>query len=472
MRILGVKCNDLSIKKAAEVILAKVKSDFKISIFFLNIDCLYKACNDKEYLKILNKASLVLPDGIGLKIVAGIFGLKIKENSDGTDFSPYFIKEAVKKGYNSVFFLGSRGVITKKAALEAKRIFKGLRVAGTHSGYFKNDAKVIKKINNSGADIVFVGMGAPLQEKWISKNRALLKPKICLGVGALFDFLSKNFKRAPKFVRRLRLEWLWRVFLEPRRLAKRYFLYDAGFLYFCLKRRFKEKMKKLSVRNYLKKLTKSNSEKANKFRKKRFSLFLKLIKDASFDKKTKLRILDAGGGIYFWEQMDFLKMSNLELTILNLTKEKSAYFNVKSVIGDACRMSQYPDKSFDIVFSNSVIEHLGAFDKQKEMSGEVKRIGKNFFLQTPNYWFPFEPHFLILGFQFLPLRMKAFLLRHFNLGWFSKIKDYKESIRTAQSIRLLKEKELKELFEGASIVKEKFFGLTKSFIVYNFQNPA
>ncbi len=182
-----------------------------------------------------------MPDGIGLKIAAGIFGLKIKENSVGIDFSPYFIKEAVKKGYNSVFFLGSKNGIAEKAALEAKKVIKGLRVVGTHSGYFKNDAEVIKKINNSGADIVFVGMGAPLQEKWISKNRSLLKPKICLGAGALFDFLSKNFKRAPKFVRRLRLEWLWRVFLEPRRLAKRYFLYDARFLYFCLKRRLKER---------------------------------------------------------------------------------------------------------------------------------------------------------------------------------------------------------------------------------------
>jgi len=118
------------------------------------------------------------------------------------------------------------------------------------------------------------------------------------------------------------------------------------------------------------------------------------------------------------------------------------------------------------VFSNSVIEHVGGYEDQKQMAREVQRIGKRYFLQTPNFYFPFEPHFLFPFFQFFPLWLKVFLLRHFSLGWRDKIPDKGEAIKTANSVRLLKKEELKELFPGAVIHDEKFGGLTISFIVY------
>lgn len=155
------------------------------------------------------------------------------------------------------------------------------------------------------------------------------------------------------------------------------------------------------------------------------------------------------------------------ITILNLFKEKECgYRNIIQVRGDACNMSEFKDVEFDIAFSNSVIEHINSFDQQGKMARELRRVAKGYFLQTPNYWFPIEPHFLMPGFQFLPLKVKAFLVRHFNLGWYKKESDYNKSFEVASCIRLLKLKEIKELFPGATIRREKFLGLTKSFMVF------
>lgn len=93
-------------------------------------------------------------------------------------------------------------------------------------------------------------------------------------------------------------------------------------------------------------------------------------------------------------------------------------------------------------------------------------MGKRFFVQTPNYWFPVEPHFLFPLFQYLPLSFRAFLIYYFNIRWYKKIPDFQKATQAVSRIRLLREKELKKLFPGTSMYKEKLFGLTKSFIVY------
>lgn len=220
-----------------------------------------------------------------------------------------------------------------------------------------------------------------------------------------------------------------------------------------------------SLRNYLRKLADSRGKIANKFRKKRFSIFLNLINSHSFNNE-KFHILDVGGKIYFWKQMGFVNKENVKITILNLEKEESPYPNIECVVGNGCNMSEYDDNSFDIVSSNSVIEHVGTYQNQQNMAKEIQRVAKSFFLQTPNYRFPFEPHFLTFGFQFLPVKTRAFLLRRFNLGWYSKVNDYNRSIELVKGIRLLRKRELEDLFPGATIIEEKIFGLTKSFMVH------
>ncbi len=206
-------------------------------------------------------------------------------------------------------------------------------------------------------------------------------------------------------------------------------------------------------------------------RKKRFALFQSLA--ASLPRP--LRILDVGGTQKFWEQVGFTGQPGIEIVLLNVSMVQPHYPGFKSAVGDARRMDELADKEFDVVFSNSVIEHVGGYDRQREMANEVRRVGKRYFVQTPSRSFPIEPHFVFPFFQFLPLRVQTALLLRLNLGWKRrrKINDESEARSIATSIRLLSERELKELFPEATIYKERLLGLTKSFVAYHGWNaPA
>ena len=238
MKILGVKYDNITVASAIEQAVYLAKKSNKANVFFLNADCLYKAQRDEEYRKILNLADLVLPDGIGLEIATMLFGSRMKENCNGSDVSPLFLTRASKEGYK-IFFLGAKEGIAKKAAENIQKQIPLIRIVGTRAGYFDDDDEVIKKINDSKADILFVAMGVPMQEKWIYRNREKLNPKLCLGVGALFDYFSGHIKRAPKIIRNIRMEWLWRIFMEPKRLWKRYLVDGIKFLGLVVKEKFK-----------------------------------------------------------------------------------------------------------------------------------------------------------------------------------------------------------------------------------------
>lgn len=223
MILFDVRYDSMFIEEAIHKLLQMILDKKNASVFFLNADCLYKAIKDEAYSDILNKAEVVLPDGIGLKLITKLFGGKMKQDCNGTDFSPILMEKISEKGYK-VFFLGGKAGVAKKAAKNILERIPKIQIVGTNSGYFNNDAEIIDKINFSGADIIFVAMGVPLQEKWIARNREKLNPRLCLGVGALFDYLSGNIPRAPKFMRLMHLEWFWRIIIEPKRMFKRYII--------------------------------------------------------------------------------------------------------------------------------------------------------------------------------------------------------------------------------------------------------
>lgn len=214
-------------------------------------------------------------------------------------------------------------------------------------------------------------------------------------------------------------------------------------------------------------LNKSNSNIKNslsgKFRQKRFIFFKQLISNLQ---QNYLTILDVGGTENFWERMNFIK-PNIDITLLNTYKIQTHNENINIVVGDARDMHNFQDQSFDIVFSNSVIEHVGNFDNQLQMANEITRIGKNYFVQTPNYYFPIEPHFHFIYFQLLPINVRVFLIQHFDLGFIKKIPNRKKAIEKVNEIRLINRNELKRLFPNAMIYNENIFYLTKSFIAYN-----
>lgn len=202
---------------------------------------------------------------------------------------------------------------------------------------------------------------------------------------------------------------------------------------------------------------------ANKMRRKRFGLFQSLVETLTVVKP--LKILDAGGTQSFWSTMGMTK-EDVQIVLLNLTEDQVMYQNFQSIVGDVRDMSQFKDHEFDVVFSNSVIEHVGNFSDQLRMADEIKRVGKRYFLQTPNRHFLIEPHFFFPLFQFLPRAMQIWLVAHFSLGSYPKIPDKQEAMKAIDGIRLLTKKELKILFPNATFFEEKFLGLTKSYIVY------
>jgi len=207
---------------------------------------------------------------------------------------------------------------------------------------------------------------------------------------------------------------------------------------------------------------------AIRLRQRRFQLFKRLLQDVP----RPAKILDVGGTQQFWEMMGFVNEPDIHITLLNLYPVQTKYPNFTSVVGDGTDLKQFGDGEFDVVFSNSVIEHVGTFANQQRMAQEIQRVGKRYFVQTPNFYFPIEPHFLFPGFHWLPIKARVWLVTHFSLGWYRKMDDVTAAQRAVQSIRLLTKAEMRKLFPGAKIHCERFLLLGKSFIAYHWGDDS
>lgn len=203
-----------------------------------------------------------------------------------------------------------------------------------------------------------------------------------------------------------------------------------------------------------------------KFREKRFKFFISLLE--RIKSEDTIKILDVGGEENYWERMNYLDNTNVEITLLNLEKVPTKNKNFISIKGDACDLSLFEDKQFDIVFSNSVIEHVFSMDNQKKMANEIMRVGKNYYVQTPNYFFPIEPHWLFPFFQFLPFKIRVILTKNFNLGHYKKSANEEDAINRVSEVKLLTKNQMKELFPGGKLYLEFFLGLVKSITMYSF----
>jgi len=202
-------------------------------------------------------------------------------------------------------------------------------------------------------------------------------------------------------------------------------------------------------------------------RKKRFDFFLTQV-----DKlKKPVRILDVGGTQKFWDSMSFTDSNVIDVSLLNLSHQETNYPNFRSVVGDATDMKEFPDGHFDLVFSNSVIEHLFTWENQVKMASEIRRVGKNYFVQTPNYWFPIEPHFVFPLFQYLPKSLRVSLISNFKLGHHPKYDDRNMATQRVEEVKLLSIGQMRRLFPESNIYLDKFYGLNKSIVAYNFSQP-
>lgn len=200
-------------------------------VFFMNAHCCNVRRKNSEYAQAVARADTLLPDGIGVEMAAKMTGQKLTANLNGTDLVPSLLAKAALMN-KSVYLFGGAPGVADAAAANLIHATPGLRIAGTSNGFAEAaDAEaIIADINDSGADIVLVALGVPMQELWLDRHAYRLNAPLTLAVGALFDFLAGTVVRAPKLVRRAKMEWAWRLAQEPRRLAKRYLAGNFAFL--------------------------------------------------------------------------------------------------------------------------------------------------------------------------------------------------------------------------------------------------
>jgi hypothetical protein len=185
-----------------------------------------------------------------------------------------------------------------------------------------------------------------------------------------------------------------------------------------------------------------------------------------------LSILDVGGSYDYWQQLGCADLGEVRVTLLNTYVQPDLPAPFVSVVGDARDLSRYADYSFDVVFSNSVIGHVGTFVDQQRMAAELRRVGRRYFVQTPNQGFPIDWRTLVPFFHFLPATAQAWCFHHFRVGAYERVADRAQCLNLATRIRNIRWKELAVLFPGAVVVAERFFGLTKSFMIHGgFGNP-
>lgn len=195
---------------------------------------------------------------------------------------------------------------------------------------------------------------------------------------------------------------------------------------------------------------------ANRLRERRFDAF----RAFTADLPRPLRIIDIGGTPGYWVERGCGDQDGLEITLVNLDPHEQQHENITPTIGDATALD-HAAGSFDIAFSNSVIEHLYTRDNQQRMADEIRRVAARYWVQTPNFWFPMEPHFFIPGWQWLPERARVEVLLRRGVDW-RHPETREEAEEFVREVQLLSRRELQALFPDAQLVPERFGGLVKS----------
>jgi N-acetylglucosaminyldiphosphoundecaprenol N-acetyl-beta-D-mannosaminyltransferase len=230
--VLGVGVDPVTLDDVLRIVESYVRSGGKKTVGYANVYCVNVAARDPEYREIANACDLVYCDGFGVVLGARILGSRLPGRMTGADWIYDLGRFCRQKGY-SLFLMGGRPGVARRAADRLRSLFPGLRIPGTHHGYLAEEARAeeaIRLANRSGADIVLVGMGTPIQEKFIHRYRDRIDAPVCWVVGALFDFVAGEVPRAPKWMLDNGLEWLFRLAYEPRRMWSRYLVGNTLFL--------------------------------------------------------------------------------------------------------------------------------------------------------------------------------------------------------------------------------------------------
>ena len=217
--IMGLQFDNITMEEALDAAKVLLQGEHAARVVTPNAEIAYEALHDENMRTLLNSAELMLPDGAGVVLASKILKTPLKQKVAGVDFADGLLGVLETTG-QSLYLLGSKPGIGELAAQKMMQKHPRLRIAGIADGYFQDEAPVIDKINASGADVLFVCLGAPKQEQFMARHQKALHVKLMAGLGGTLDSFAGTVKRAPKWMIRLNLEWLYRLIKEPKRFKR------------------------------------------------------------------------------------------------------------------------------------------------------------------------------------------------------------------------------------------------------------
>lgn len=219
--ILGVMVDSVSMDEAVAQLSSYLDTNDAHMVVTPNAEIIKMCAEDEQFCKTVNKASFISPDGVGVLYAAKVLGTPIQEKIAGCDLGFNLLFECAKKG-KGVFLFGAKPGVAEAAGQKLCEKVPELIISGTRDGYFKPEDTddIINQINESGAAVLWVCLGAPKQENWMAENKDKLKVGVMLGLGGSLDVYAGNVKRAPKWMIKMKLEWLYRLIKEPWRFSR------------------------------------------------------------------------------------------------------------------------------------------------------------------------------------------------------------------------------------------------------------
>jgi N-acetylglucosaminyldiphosphoundecaprenol N-acetyl-beta-D-mannosaminyltransferase len=240
--VLGVSVDPLTTEGLHAEIGRLVRGKESGLVLNVNAHCLNLCYENPKLRDFLNGADVVFCDGVGVMVAAWILGRRIPERITYANWAWQLADFAAAQGF-SLYFLGARPGVAQEAARRLMERYANLKIVGVRHGYFDHSAQspenqaVVEEINAAAPDILLVGLGMPLQERWLMENRHRLDASVALTGGAVFDYISGRLRRGPRFLTRSGFEWVARLLVEPRRLWRRYLVGNPLFLLRVLEQR-------------------------------------------------------------------------------------------------------------------------------------------------------------------------------------------------------------------------------------------
>lgn len=244
INVRGVEFDNVTFNEAIDLIYGRADRGEQTAVFTPNAEIVQACVEDESFRGIISSADVLLPDGVGVIKAARILGTPLKEKVPGVEVGEALIRLSGERDH-PVFLMGGKPGVAEAAKEKLQEKYPDAKIAGFYHGYFKKEGEendeVVKMINDSGAEVLFVCIGSPAQEKWIAANREKLPGvKVLMGLGGSLDIYSGTAKRAPKIFIKLGLEWFYRLLREPSRIGRMMKLPK----FYIGTRRYKRKLKK------------------------------------------------------------------------------------------------------------------------------------------------------------------------------------------------------------------------------------